>query len=163
MDLDEFMNHLKKKIEIKVGFPQDKQITYPAHDRKDRKGGGGKTVAQVAKIQEFGATNVHWEELNNGHGGNINIPARPFLRDALKNNKKEIIKMLMNWYLPKNIGNPKYLNDVGLIMKKMVQNSIQNGNWKPNSPRTIAIKKSSQPLIDRGIMKNSVNYEVKIS
>ncbi len=162
VSLDAFIEKLNRKVEIIVGFPKDKQVTYPPDDRKGRKGKGGQTVAQVARIQEFGKKGVYWNELNKGHGGRIDIPSRPFLRTTLKNNKKKIVELVTAYYTPKNIDNPKYLDAVAEQVRQMVVKSILFGKWKPNSPRTIGIKKSSQPLVDRGFLWRNVAAEVKI-
>lgn len=171
--LDALIAKLQQKIEIHVGFPKEKQVVYPPDMRKGRHNPGGQTVAKVARANEFGTKN---------------IPSRPFLRTALRKNQAEITKMLADYYLPKNIKNgAQYLDKVGIIIKNMVVDSIVNGNWKPNSLSTKISKLSTsqrqligskrkgsqeklsaalanvKPLIDRGIMKNSVAYVVKIS
>ncbi len=173
--LDEFIAKLQQKIEIHVGFPREKQVVYPVDKRKGKNNPGGQTVASVARDNEFGVPSKH-------------IPSRPFLRTALRKNKKKISAMLAAYYLPKNIKNgTEYLERVGNLMKSMVIDSIVNGSWKPNAPSTklaklkwttrqmIHSKRQSsiekvqaelgkvKPLIDRGIMKNSVAYVVKIT
>lgn len=171
--LDAFISKLQQKIEIHVGFPREKQIVYPPDMRKGRHDPGGQTVASVARDNEFG-TRL--------------IPSRPFLRTALRKNRTEITQLLADYYLPKNIRNgSQYLEGVGKRLQAMVIDSIVNGNWKPNSLATKISKLSAsqrqligskrkgsqeklavslanvKPLIDRGIMKNSVAYVVKIS
>lgn len=162
--LDDLIAKLEKKYTIVVGYPKGKQITYPPDDRKSRKlNTGGQTVLQVATINEYGKRHVWWPELNKGKGGYIDIPARPFIRNAYRKNRKEIVNLLRGFFSHKNFLDEKYLDKIGIKISQMVRQSITDGPWVPNSIRTIRIKKSSRPLIDRGIMRRSVNYEVRIS
>lgn len=147
MTLEEWLKRLEQKVSIVVGYPKGKQVTYPPDDRKGRSGKGGQTVAQVAAWNEFGTKN---------------IPKRPFLSYALKKNKNRITQLMTGYFLPKNLNNSKYLDSVGIELKNMVIRSILDGPWKANSQATIDMKKSNAPLVDRGIMKNNVNYEVKV-
>lgn len=157
VSLNQIIEKLSHSYEIVVGFPKDKQVVYPPDDRKHRHSSGGQTVAQVARIQEFGAKGHFWGELNQ----TIDIPARPFLADTLKENKKEIRKLIADSFLPKNIVNDKRYEKIGERIREMVIEKMKAGPWVPNSPRTIALKKSSRPLIDRGIMIRNVKYEVR--
>jgi hypothetical protein len=161
--LDDLINKLDHKIEIVVGFPKDKQVTYPPDDRKGRHGKGGETVAEVAFKNEYGAKNVYWQDLNEGRGGYIDIPSRPFIRNAYRKNKDLIQKMVKAYFKPTNFKDPTYFDKIGIKMKQMIQDSIMNGNWKANSARTVKIKKSDRPLVDRRIMYNNVAYEVRRS
>lgn len=161
---------LKKKYEILVGFPKDKQVIYPPDDRKGHYNKGGQSVAEVARWNEFG-TNT--------------IPSRPFLRTALRKNKERIKNLILKAFSPKEISDPRRFDKIGLLIVAMVRDSIVNGNWKSNSERTKLnkLKYSTRklvnskdpnkqkivqselakikPLIDRGIMRQSVNYEVR--
>ena len=176
MTLDELIKKLDTKYEIVVGFPKEKQIVYPPDDRKGHHNKGGQTVAQVANWNEFGTKNKK---------GNKHIPSRPFLRTALKKNRSEIMRLVQNAFLPKNINNSNNLDKIGMIMVQMVKSSIRNGNWVPNAEQTKISKlkyktkklllktdekskkivqeemNKNKPLIDRGIMLKSVNYEVR--
>ncbi|MGH2612652.1 MAG: hypothetical protein ACRDFB_06330, partial [Rhabdochlamydiaceae bacterium] len=49
---------------------------------------------------------------------------------------------------------------IGQLMTKLIVQKIRAIVSPPNSPRTIAIKKSSKPLIDFGQMVQSVRYKV---
>jgi hypothetical protein len=54
------------------------------------------------------------------------------------------------------------LNLIGLFGVSIVQQKIRSIRTPPNSPTTIAIKKSSKPLIDFGQMVQSVSYKVVV-
>lgn len=178
ISLNEIIKKLSQKHEILVGFPKDKQVIYPPDDRKDHHNKGGQTVAQVATANEFGTKTKK---------GSTHIPSRPFLRTAFKKNRQLIIKLVEESFLLKNIIDNTRFDKIGLKMVDMVRDSIRNGNWIPNAKTTKLSKlkfntrkivektdeKSKQkvnlelgkikPLIDRGIMIKSVNYEIRSS
>jgi hypothetical protein len=54
------------------------------------------------------------------------------------------------------------LTAVGVVMVGLIQQKIRSIVSPPNSPRTIAIKGSSKPLIDFGQMIQSVREKVVI-
>lgn len=171
MNLDDLIAKLSKKYEIVVGFPKDKQVVYPPDDRKGHHNPGGQTVAQVASGNEFGIPKKK-------------VPSRPFLREALRKNKPEIVKMVSNAMQIRNLSDTSRFDKIGLKMVTMVRDSITNGDWAPNAPSTqrqkltYGAKKQldkgnaskaavefgkMRPLIDRGIMRKSVNYEIRSS
>lgn len=53
------------------------------------------------------------------------------------------------------------MKEIGVFQKDMVQTTIEDGYFEPNSEATIRRKGSSHPLIDTGTMKNSVNFVIK--
>ena len=159
--LDSLIKKLDQTFEIKVGFPKSKPVVYPPDNRKGRSDRGGQTVASVANKQEFGHKRAYWRELLKvSKSPYIDIPSRPFLRRTMKKKKQQILELMKNYYRLQNIGDKSYLESVGQQIRDWVKETMVTENWVPNSPRTVAIKKSSKPLIDRGIMKKSVTYEV---
>ena len=54
----------------------------------------------------------------------------------------------------------QFLNAAGVFMVDGVKKSISGDAWTPNSPVTIALKGSSKPLIDTGVMLNSVTFAI---
>lgn len=110
-----------------------------------------KTVANIGLIQEFGSIT-------------LNIPARSFIKGPLNNNLTKKIKELSNInnrLYRLLINNPNKLLDVlGLIGKNIIQDSFTHNNWLSNSSITIQKKKSSKPLIDTGLLRESIDYEV---
>ena len=54
------------------------------------------------------------------------------------------------------------LKSIGLEVQGLIQDSIKNGNWEPNSARTIRKKKfKGQPLIETGSMLRAVSFEIR--
>lgn len=51
-------------------------------------------------------------------------------------------------------------NKVGARMQRDIQRTIRNLSYPPNSPITVNNKKSSNPLIDTGKLRQSVTYKV---
>lgn len=99
-----------------------------------------------------------WNEL-----GTVNTPSRPFMRDAVDKNQSQINSFLAEQKndLMRGASAQQVLGKIGVFMKGLVQDQIVSGSFAPNAPSTIAKKGSSQPLIDTGLMRQAVNYEVK--
>ena len=168
----------KKKVTIKVGFPKEKQVIYPAKvkDIVDAKGnhkmvfkGGGQTVAEVATWNEKGTNR---------------IPSRPFFSTALTENKEKIKELVAEAI--RNKSDSQRFDKIGVSIVNMIKDSIVNGNWTPNAERTKiealppSLRKAwdsgkkdtamyqrakeavenKKPLIDRGIMLKSVSYVI---
>lgn len=127
-----------KDYAIKVGYPasKTKSIEYP----------DGTSLVQVAMLNNFGSSSQ-------------NIPARPFMRlakpAAIKVIKKPLKKMT------------HFLNTGKMTKKRMAEilaplavaefkKTITNLREPPNAPSTIAAKRSSNPLIDTGLLRNSL-------
>lgn len=125
------------KLKVKVGFPEGS--------------GGyddGTSLAQVAAYNEFGGSSK---------------PARPFMKQSFENHQGELEAACERVNRVINSGGSAQaaLNRLGITVKGLVQNEIVSGGFAPNHPHTIAQKGSSQPLIDTGHMRQSVNYVVE--
>jgi len=120
----------------KVGWPED--ATYP----------DGKSVAEVAIGNEFGIPEKH-------------IPARPFFRMGNANFKKEGAKFLLKRLKGNKSGTvtARINSQLAQFHVNTVQKSIHDLKEPPNSPTTIEMKGSDDPLIDTGLMVRSLNYE----
>jgi len=105
----------------------------------------GTPVAQVAFWQEYGT---------------LKIPMRPFMRNALAKNKVRWIRFFKR-QIESHLDFDLALNRTGEIMRGDIIKSIVATTTPPNKPSTIKAKKSSHPLIDTGLLKNSVSYEVR--
>lgn len=121
---------------VSVGFQQGS--TYP----------DGTEVVDVAAWNEFGTST---------------IPQRPFMRNTLDNNEDDIrsfvsqqVQSVVNGGTAEDA-----LKQTGIYVKGLMQEEIRNGSFTPNAPSTIAKKGSSKPLIDTGLMRQSVNYQVR--
>lgn len=119
---------------IDVGFFQDARYA------------SGESVAQVAATNEFGTST---------------IPARPFFRLSIEQMAEEMPSFIMSQIdVEKGEVNPQLAKYLGLWASAMVAETITTLSKPPNSPTTIARKKSSNPLIDSAKMRNSVDWRV---
>ena len=155
--LDKLIKNTKYLNEhiVKVGvlggnYKQNKQHKNKIN-KKPKISNKSKTIASIGLIQELGSIT-------------LKIPARSFIKEPLNDNLTKKIKELSNinnklYRLLLN--NPNKLLDVlGLMGKNIIQDSFIHNDWLPNSPITIQKKKSSKPLIDTGLLRKSIDYEV---
>lgn len=105
----------------------------------------GVYVASVASFNEYGTAK---------------IPPRPFFRNAIAKNSNKWNDILTN-ELRNSVDVELAYHRVGEVAKGDIVESIMQTNTPPNSPLTIAKKKSSKPLVDTSFMRSSVNYKVK--
>lgn len=95
-----------------------------------------------------------------------NIPPRDFLVQPLMHERRELVKamsgsMVRNAFLAGNY--QKMFKLLGAAGEAAVQKAFETagfGQWPPNAPLTIARKGSAAPLIDQGILRNSVTSDV---
>lgn len=133
---------------VLVGFQEGSQTKTENKNNRTKK--GGFSMPQIAGANEFGTEN---------------IPARPFMRPSFDENITSIEKVISKQYVRIQNGETtvsKALGLIGLYMTDLVQKKILSIHTPPNSPRTIAIKKSSKPLIDFGQMFDSVTHKTVI-
>ena len=131
MSLKEYVAKLPTKRTLRVGVLDENAAS--VHPNSN-----GETVGNIAARNHYGAPGV---------------PARPFLSITLAKNRAKIAKageMLLD--------NPDLL---GAYVVGLVQETIADGVPPPNSPATIAAKGSDTPLIDTGILRQSITYEVE--
>lgn len=131
-ELDELQNLL-----VNVGFQEGQK--YP----------DGTSLVDVAA----------WNEL-----GTVNMPSRPFMRKSVDDNEEKIVKFLqaqVKDIISKGKTAKQAFEAIGVFQKGLVQETIVDGNFEPNSPATIKKKGSSRPLIDTGVMRDSVNYVIE--
>lgn len=107
----------------------------------------GTNVAQVAMFNEFGTQH---------------IPERPFFRNANKKVTKKLISLIKTFL---NIKENYVLSKIdiermALLHQAEIQQSIVDLRDPPNVISTIKAKRSSNPLIDTGKMRQSVTYKV---
>ena len=149
--------YLKKIAEIEslansyvlIGI-QEGTVTKSATKGKEKKV-GGLSMAEIGAANEFGSKNV---------------PARPFLRPAIDENRSRINRAIAGEYdkiLEGNSTVKKSLNLLGLFGVDLVQKKIRSIHFPPNAPSTIKRKGSSKPLIDFGQMIQSIRHKVVIS
>ena len=103
--------------------------------------------------------------------GTIDIPARPFMRNALDSNRNSIsrlIKETPNKVFKGELSGKEALMIIGETIRGMIILSIQDAkNWAtPNSTKTLKIKTSkgkkenTKPLIDAGYLITAIRYQI---
>lgn len=134
-----YVNELKKlqKMVVEVGFQGDEG----SYDN-------GVDIVTVAAFNEFGTSRM---------------PARPFMQQSWENHEKELNELCGNAYKTVLAGGSaeKCCDIAGAGGVGIVQKEIDEGGFAPNAPSTVARKGSSHPLIDTGLMRQSVHYQVK--
>ena len=133
--LDALASKMDKAREVRVGFLEGK--TYP----------DGTSVPMVAAIQEFGSPEQ-------------NIPARPFFRRMIAEKSPEWGQSLGKLLAHGNYDSSQALDAMGMRISEQLRDSIIGFTDPPLSPKTIAAKGFATPLIDTGVMLNSIDFEV---
>ena len=185
--LKSIIKEMSKKYSVKIGLLADQGGANAVSDDMDLAGLGAlQEFGADIKITQKMAAYLHFkaEELglpptvSKGKGdGYIHIPARSWLQMPLTSPEgvkllKEAIKANisqdedLNKYLIEN--DESFLKDIaeaiGLTAIMHIQEAFQTdgfGEWKPNSPFTIAQKGSAKPLVDTGELRKHVTYEVE--
>lgn len=105
----------------------------------------GADVCQVAVWNEFGTSE---------------IPSRPFMRQSTDNHKSQISDFMSNQKqeILNGADAENILKELGIFQKGIIQEEIVEGTFTPNAPSTVKKKGSSRPLIDTGLMRQSVQY-----
>lgn len=135
---------LKTRLVAKVGFPhEDNPIHADAHIK----------VAELAMTHEYGSEAR-------------NIPARPFMRETGKRERKTARKLfagLNRLMLRGGITKRQMLGRMGVWYAAEMRETItQHGHalFIPLKPSTVARKGSSRPLLDTAGMKNAITSVV---
>jgi hypothetical protein len=133
-----------KKAVIKVGI----------QGREALNKNNGETIVTYATANEFGTTTA-------GVNKNIVIPQRSFIRSTTdkKNGWKKEIEQAYNNIIDGKDTALAAIAKVGIIARDDIKQTITDGVSPPNAEFTIKKKKSSHPLIDTGVMRNSVSYK----
>jgi hypothetical protein len=100
----------------------------------------------------------------NHYGTSRGIPPRPFLLNAMRNNRSKYLFALKSAgaaILKGQATLDQTMRKLGIVAQGDVQQEITNLRTPPNAPSTIAAKGSSNPLIDTGEMRSKVTWEVK--
>lgn len=131
---------------VLVGFPQG--------DPKAQRAEGTMSNASLAALHNYGSPEQH-------------IPARPFMTEAMESgeNKRKVRILMLGGLRRMVVGRETLrgmLGKAGEFMVGAIKDSIRDGNWALNKPRTIAAKGSSRPLIDTAQMMNSVSAKVVV-
>lgn len=147
-----------KKVMAQVNFLGKAQVLTGVQEgsrtvagyTRGRRTPGGISIAQYAAENEFGTRY---------------IPERSFMRSSFDENLPLIEAFVVRqagFVIDGTIDPIEMLKRIGLVMQSNITTKIRQIVSPPNSPRTIAIKKSSKPLIDTGFMINAIRYTYKI-
>jgi len=143
---------LADKSVVKVGLPENGTASPGSGKGSGHEALDMSELIQVGAVHEYGAPKR-------------NIPARPWLRSAFDENQGKINDIKIRLY--KNIIDGKTntqtaLGKLGLAFETMVKRKITTLREPALDPATIARKRSSNPLIDIGQMRASVQSVVEL-
>lgn len=121
----------------------------------------GKADADIIKIGIWNHFGTRGGASGGGWGGPI--PERPFLTNAIRDNQgayraamaKSAKKILMGSTTMNAV-----VTKLGILAQGDIQQEITALRSPPNSPVTIALKGSNNPLIDSGRLRASITYKV---
>ena len=97
--------------------------------------------------------------------GTEDIPSRPFMRRTADTGQTETLRVMRRWAdmaMRGQMSVPQVLGSLGEYYQMRMQATIRSARrWAaPNAPSTIEAKGSSSPLIQHGILINSIGWEI---
>lgn len=139
----------KKLIDPKTSGPTHVKVGFPASKS---------TASNIEKAiwNEFGTRGGR-----SGGGWGGPIPERPFMRNTMRNNQRKYMNAMRAAAKDILLGTTSLattLNKLGILAQGDIQSEITSLRSPPNSPVTIALKGSSNPLIDTGAMRQAVTW-----
>lgn len=124
----------------------------------------GRIHVEDARLEKGNSEQIETSELAKQlFYGTATIPARPFLEDAIRENKDEIAETLKSEAQKEFNGGQANWSKVGSMVVGKVQELVRSDYYKnsiPNSPKTIALKGSDKPLINTADLINSTTFIV---
>lgn len=130
-----------RKLVALVGIPSD------AKRHEDNPNIG---LAEIAFIMEKGST------VNN-------IPPRPFMQQTRTMNEKKVAGLSKKYLSAISTGKMSAMDAIkklGASYEGAMKKIILTGAFAPDAPATARRKKSSRPLIDTGLLRQSIKYKV---
>ena len=116
--------------------------------------------ARIGELQHNGGIGIY--EYGPYEGEEVEIPPRPFLMKAMEHYGKEILDS--EAYKLENFNTKSaetVLNRIGKKAVSATQFVIDEfSRNRDNSPRTVETKGKNTPLIDKGNLRESIEYEV---
>lgn len=131
-----------KRLSVAVGLPEG-EATRAIYN-------GGPTVVEVGSYHEYGE----------------GVPVRSFLRVPFKIHKEKISNTLTKLFKQIAEGGKSAENQMelaGVVFQNISKESFETrgyGTWQDITEETKEAKKSSGILIDTGILRGSITYEV---
>lgn len=145
--VEDAIENFKDRVDIVIGFPMGKasSIQYP----------DGTPLIDVAVYNNYGTFN---------EDGSVHIPARPFMDIGgfkASVQLKPLIKKLIRAVREGKIPFEQAANILGAKAAAIMKNTIRDLKEPPNAPYTIRKKKSDNPLVDTGLLMQSVTWELR--
>ncbi len=122
-----------------------------AHERED-----GITTGRLAGVHEYGAAIKIGDTV-------VLIPERSFIRAPIAQNQRaysDWIGRNLEKALTGRVSVDRFLGLLGARAVGDMQKAIAKGIEPPNAASTIARKKSSKPLVDTGLLRQSITWAV---
>jgi hypothetical protein len=143
-------NFKKEDPKVAVGFPS---------------GSSSQSNIMKAVYNEFG-TKGSGKGFSTPRGGGFGgpIPERPFMRNSMRKNHSKYRAVMKKSALPILLGQTSpiaVLSKLGIMAVGDIQDEITSLSSPPNSPTTIRLKGSSNPLIDKGEMRGAVTWKIE--
>lgn len=138
------------KVPSKIAGPTKVKVGFPS--------GGDEEQLQKAIWNEFG---TRGGASGGGWGGPI--PERPFMRNAMRDNRnayRDAMKTSAAKIITGKTGMKTVLSKLGILAQGDIQEEITALSSPPNSPVTIELKGSGNPLIDNGDMRGAVTWKI---
>lgn len=181
----ELQDELAKELSA---LKSDKVVTIGIHEEAGNVESGEITMAGLGATHEFGADIKHpggtsygyaskaaadrdevrflktgkgYMELGKTQAHNIKIPARPWLEPGVAKATPEVLLTIQDG-MEAGLSMDQILEMVGLVAAGAVKVYMTELKTPPNAASTIRKKKSSNPLIDTGAMRQSVTHKVSI-
>lgn len=132
------------EAQLAIGWPKGTSATGIAYP-------DGTQVALVAAVHNFGSASR-------------GIPARPFLSDGGKEAvaaTRPIAEALAPALNAGKATRADVLGHMGPVAVDAIKGKLTKGPWEPLQPATERAKGSGRPLIDTGLMRNSITYTVR--
>lgn len=149
-DLKTLIKELTDK-KVVAGFPMGKLNTphYQfKHGRGKEKNPNPPSIIDVAIWNNFG----------------IGVPRREFMAEAAKKWQQqweENLGKVQDAMIKGHMDVMKFLDVMGQAGASIISETIRDWSTPPNSPFTIAMKGSNNPLVDTGDMKNAPRHEIR--
>lgn len=141
-------DNVKREIEALMAKFDLPTITVGIHEDSQDPPEGQINMATLGAIQHF---------------GNNHIPARRWLDTGFQSGMPDYLAIIEDGIVEAVDGGDMeaVMNQVGAIAVGKVQQFLTQLKSPANAPSTINHKKSSNPLIDEGIMRSSVNFKLQ--
>lgn len=126
-------------------------IGYPAAETGGIRYPDGTSVVLVATVNNFGSQSQ-------------GIPARDFMSQGgapAVEATAPIAEALVPLLNQGKVTPADILRDMGPFAEAAFKAKLTEGPWEPNAPATITKKGSSRPLIDTGLLRNSLTHVVR--